>query len=165
MRKLLPILVVAFLGIPTVVFAGQNKVVICHLPPGNPSNGQTISIPLAQWEGPGGHSPGGHGGDYAGECQNQAVIPTPTTTESPTPTGEPEPTPTDVPEPTPTDIEPTLSPTDTPEPTPTIAPEETPTPEPTPTNTAAATFEEEVQSTIDQIIALLEQLLDFIQDL
>ncbi len=134
MKKLILALLVVFLLIPTVVFAGQNKIAICHLPPGNPSNGHTISIPVAQWEGSGGHSLGGHGGDHAGECQNPATTPTPTTTISPTPTSVPEPTATTTISPTPTSV-----------------------PEPT--------VESELQGTIDQIIALLEKLVDFIQNL
>ena len=169
MKKLIPTLVVVFLLAPTLVFAGQNKITICHLPPGNPSNGQTISIPVAQWEGPGGHSTGGHGGDYGGECQNPTVTPIPTTL-SPTPTSAPEPTPTTdpnaspTPEPTPTaTVSP--SPTDVPEPTPTTDPNASPTPEPTPTDVPEPTVESETQSTIDQIIALIEELVDFIQNL
>jgi hypothetical protein len=176
MKKLILTLIVIFLLTPTIIFAGQDKISICHLPPGNPSNGHVISIPLAQWEGSGGHSTGGHGGDYEGECQNPTETPTPTTA-SPTPTGEleptptsdpnasptPEPTPTDVPEPTPTTASPT--PTGEPEPTPTSEPNATPSPEPTPTDNPEPTVESEVQSTIDQIIALIEKLVDFVQNL
>src|SRR2546429_497367 len=49
------------------------KITICHVPPGNTGNPQTITIAAAAWKvdgkGEGGHGPGLHGGDYLGPCQ------------------------------------------------------------------------------------------------
>jgi len=48
------------------------KITICHVPPGNTGNPQTITIAAAAWKtngkGEGGHGPGLHGGDYLGPC-------------------------------------------------------------------------------------------------
>jgi len=44
----------------------EHKILICHLPPGNPDNGQEIWIDESAWNTPGAndHGPGRHGGDY-----------------------------------------------------------------------------------------------------
>src|SRR5689334_8843349 len=50
----------------------KGKITICHVPPGNPENAQTITIDRSAWKtdgkGSGGHGPGLHGGDYVGAC-------------------------------------------------------------------------------------------------
>jgi len=60
----------------TQALADDKKITICHLPPGNPGNGQTITISVNAWKtdgsGEGGHGPGLHGGDYVGPCKPNA---------------------------------------------------------------------------------------------
>lgn len=102
---------------PIVTDEESHKILICHLPPGNPINGQVIEIDLHAWQDgtdSGGHFPGGHGGDFevfgkqAGD--NCGIEPTLTPTDVPTNTPEPTATATD----TPTDeSEPTFIPTAT----------------------------------------------------
>ncbi|HLY28120.1 MAG TPA: DPP IV N-terminal domain-containing protein [Aggregatilineales bacterium] len=50
----------------------DKKITICHIPPGNTGNPQTLSISINAWrtdgKGEGGHGPGLHGGDYLGPC-------------------------------------------------------------------------------------------------
>ncbi len=52
---------------------GGDKITICHIPPGNTGNPQTITISRSAWKvdgkGEGGHGPGLHGGDYEGPCR------------------------------------------------------------------------------------------------
>ncbi len=52
--------------------ADNTKITICHVPPGNPENAQTLTISINAWKtdgkGEGGHGPGLHGGDYEGPC-------------------------------------------------------------------------------------------------
>src|SRR5258708_6329628 len=52
--------------------SGGEKITICHVPPGNTGNPQTITISRSAWKvdgkGEGGHGPGLHGGDYLGPC-------------------------------------------------------------------------------------------------
>ena len=56
---------------------GNKKITICHVPPGNTGNPQTITISINAWKtdgkGEGGHGPGRHGGDYVGPCLTGAV--------------------------------------------------------------------------------------------
>lgn len=68
---------------------GPNSIWICHIPPGNPAEAQTLCVGI-----PGalnGHRvtfdglPGGHGGDYPGHCQGDAT-PSPSPTPSPSAT-------------------------------------------------------------------------------
>lgn len=63
---------------------GPNSIWICHIPPGNPAEAHTICVGI-----PGainGHGvtfdgkPGGHGGDYPGQCLDEAGAPSPTPT-------------------------------------------------------------------------------------
>ena len=98
----------------------DHKIDICHVPPGNPANAQTINVDRSSWNN--GHSPhNAHSLDYIGACR---VDPTPPPPPTPAPTPVP-PTPTDPgPEPTPT------NPGPEPEPTPTVV---TFDPQPTPT--------------------------------
>lgn len=67
------------------------KIVICHIPPGNPANAHTISVSTNAWAAHKSH------GDYKGSCRISTPTPTPavTTTPSPVPT-EPLPSPTAV---------------------------------------------------------------------
>lgn len=46
----------------------QNQVVVCHVPPGNSGNPQTLSVGYSAWFGPAGHQM--HEEDYFGECLN-----------------------------------------------------------------------------------------------
>ena len=50
----------------------DKKITICHVPPGNTGNPQTLTISINAWKtdgsGEGGHGPGRHGGDYIGPC-------------------------------------------------------------------------------------------------
>jgi hypothetical protein len=65
--------------------ATGHKIVICHVPPGNPANAHRINIDESAWKadgsGKGGHGPGLHGGDSLGACPN---VPTATPTNTPT---------------------------------------------------------------------------------
>lgn len=93
------------------------KILICHIPSGNPANAHTLCVSEAGALH--GHKiqngvPGGHGGDYAGPC-GAAPEPSP----SPEPTGQPEPTPP---------VNPTPTPPIGPTPTPPVGVEPTPTP-------------------------------------
>ena len=51
--------------------APEQKITICHIPPGNPNNPQTIEIPLSAWPAHQAH------GDQLGECQPIAPPPPP----------------------------------------------------------------------------------------
>ena len=100
------------------------KVTICHLPPGNPDNPQTLCVDENAVSAHLAH------GDYQGECHPPTATPQPTALPSPTlPPG-------DTPQPTPTS-----KPAETPAPTPTVKPGETPLPPlpPTPVPPPAAT--------------------------
>ncbi|HEY9583118.1 MAG TPA: NlpC/P60 family protein [Candidatus Paceibacterota bacterium] len=57
---------------------GQNKTKICHVPPGNPQNAQTLSLPQSAVRAHIAH------GDYLGECKalSTATVATPSSTES-----------------------------------------------------------------------------------
>src|SRR5258706_7905160 len=59
----------------TQTSGGDHKILICHVPPGNPANAQTLSIDEHAWKadgsGPGGHGPGLHCGDYLGPCKTE----------------------------------------------------------------------------------------------
>jgi hypothetical protein len=90
--------------------AGKNKITICHFPPGNPENVQTIEINENAWDAHEEH------GDHKGACTPDDYPPTVTPTHTPTET-------------------PTGTPTDTPTGTPTGTPTETPTGTPTPEGT------------------------------
>jgi hypothetical protein len=46
--------------------AGQGKITICHVPPGNPANAHTLVVGGPAWNG---HRH--HRGDYLGACQGQ----------------------------------------------------------------------------------------------
>jgi hypothetical protein len=61
--------------------APEQKITICHIPPGNPNNPQTIEIPMSAWPAHQAH------GDQLGACQ--PVTPTPPT--PPTPPNPPAP--------------------------------------------------------------------------
>ena len=115
-----------------------SKITICHFPPGNPDNPQTIEIDESAWETHQAH------GDYLGEC----VAPTPTETPSVSPTPTISPSPTATVSPTPT-----LKPTKTPSPAKTPTPAETPTPTPTamPAETATATATPEPKREVNVI--------------
>jgi len=108
------------------VLAGD-KITICHVPPGNPANAQTISVDRNAWEN--GHDPHNkHNMDYVGPCQAPAQ-PTSTATQRPTnvpptnvpPTNPPPATETDEPI-IPTETDEPIIPTETDEP---IIPTET----------------------------------------
>lgn len=60
---------------PTVSGNTNKTITICHIPPGNTGNPQTITIPLAAWPAHQAH------GDVIGTC---SVTPTPTTVTTPT---------------------------------------------------------------------------------
>lgn len=138
----------AFIALIALVFAGpviakNDKVTICHLPPGNPENAQTLTIDDNALKAHlGNNEEGLHGGDYYGSCKRNEPTPTPTVSTEPTatPTATPTAEPTGSPTPTAT---PTSGPTETPTPTgtpePTSTPEPTGTPEPTITPEPTAT--------------------------
>jgi hypothetical protein len=133
-----------------VASAGE-KIVICHVPPGNPGNAHTIEVDRNAWEN--GHSPhNAHSLDYEGECDEPEPTDEPTQEATLTPmptelaTSTPKPTevvpPTQVGSPTPTENDtpvPTLvgSPTPTDEGSP--IPSASPTPFPTSTRTPLPT--------------------------
>lgn len=52
----------AFLVLPIYAFAHDDKITICHIPPGNPENAHTISIDEHAWQAHEAH------GDTMGEC-------------------------------------------------------------------------------------------------
>lgn len=129
---------------------GDKKVLICHVPPGNPAAKHTICIgePAVT-----AHLEKHHGGrslDYLGDCaQTPGATPVPTPEPpviDPTPVPNPDPTtaPTPVPNPDPT-AAPTpmpspnpdpgggTDPTPAPSPEPTVVPQPTASPEPVPT--------------------------------
>ncbi len=114
----------------------DHKIVICHVPPGNPANAHEIEVDLHAWNN--GHTPhNNHSLDYVGDCRGP-VVPTATPippTNTPVPTETVAPTPTRVDEPTSTPTLPPPDPTDTPYPTLT----DTPGPEPTASATPACT--------------------------
>ena len=60
---------------PTVTENQNKRITICHIPPGNPGNPQTITIPLSAWPAHQAH------GDVIGTC---SVTSTPTTVVTPT---------------------------------------------------------------------------------
>lgn len=111
----------------------EDKVTICHIPPGNPEARHTIRVGRSALKAHLKH------GDFEGSCEGEPEPePTPTPSETPTPeptvTPTPEPTTTPTPEPTASPTpEPTASPTPEPTATPTPEPTATPTPEPTAT--------------------------------
>jgi Tol biopolymer transport system component len=82
----------------------DKKITICHVPPGNPDNPQTITISVNAWradgQGPGGHGPGLHGGDYEGPCKTVEKSKTPGNPEPTKTKGGPDKTKTPGPEPT-----------------------------------------------------------------
>jgi hypothetical protein len=61
--------------------APEQKITICHIPPGNPNNPQTIEIPMSAWPAHQAH------GDQLGACQPVTPAPTP----PPTPPDPPAP--------------------------------------------------------------------------
>ena len=60
----------------------EDKVTICHIPPGNPKNRKTLSVGKSAVEAHLAH------GDFVGSCE-QDPVPTPSPTPVPTPTPEP----------------------------------------------------------------------------
>lgn len=103
----------------------DHKILICHVPPGNPENAHVIDVDKSAWEN--GHNPhNSHNMDYvvtsaSVECPKK-------TSPSATPTVTPNPTATPTPSPIAT---PTVTGTPTNSPTPTNTPGATATPEPT----------------------------------
>ncbi|HEX4923820.1 MAG TPA: hypothetical protein VFV50_07030 [Bdellovibrionales bacterium] len=97
---------------------GGKKVLVCHVPPGNPAARHTICIGMPAVEHHLKHHDGEGAQDYLGDCAQ------------PVPTPNPEPTPTPAPDPMPTP-----APTPAPDPMPTPAPTPAPNPEPTPAPT------------------------------
>ena len=95
MKKLAPVLaLVALLGLAIPTFA-SDKTAICHVPPGNEGDPQTLELPDAALQAHlGDNEDGLHGGDYRGECEGPISTPTPTPTPTPTAT----PTPTETPD-------------------------------------------------------------------
>lgn len=70
----------------------NDKVTICHVPPGNPANAHSITISTNALKAHlGDNEEGLHGGDYYGECQSSTSSPSPSPT--PTPTVSPSPSP------------------------------------------------------------------------
>jgi outer membrane protein OmpA-like peptidoglycan-associated protein len=124
----------------------SKKVLICHVPPGNPDNPQDLSIAASAIDG---HL--NHPDDYDGPCKSTVnSTPTPTASAEPTPSPTPEPSPSPSAEGTPTPIpkvEETpkaiaeTTPTPTPEPSPSPSPEPTPTPTPSAETTPSPTPE------------------------
>jgi hypothetical protein len=120
MRLLLLVIGAIALTVPAVALAGNpaphgKKVTICHVPPGNPDNPQTLRV---------GRKAAAahlrrHAGDHLGRCVVVEPTPTPTPTATPTPTPVPEPTATPTPCPEDQDECPAPTPTATPEPGPT----------------------------------------------
>lgn len=109
---------------PTLI--NGHKVLACHLPPGNPSNGHVIEIDEHAWNDrtdPHGHYEGGHGGDFliTGSGQHHGkkcwkVAPTATSappTWTPNPTLASSSTPTALPTDTAIATQPTFTPTAT----------------------------------------------------
>lgn len=47
---------------------GRNKFWICHVPPGNPENAQSIAVPLSSWIRAHSSGTGEHSSDYLGPC-------------------------------------------------------------------------------------------------
>jgi cobalamin biosynthesis Mg chelatase CobN len=63
--------------------ASEDKVTICHVPPGNPENAHTITIAVSGLQAHLGDNPEGlHGGDSYGECPGSETETTETTSES-----------------------------------------------------------------------------------
>ncbi|HEY8168950.1 MAG TPA: hypothetical protein VIF84_09555 [Candidatus Limnocylindrales bacterium] len=63
--------------------ASEDKVTICHVPPGNPENAHTITIAVSGLQAHLGDNPEGlHGGDSYGECPGSETATTETTSES-----------------------------------------------------------------------------------
>ncbi len=80
MRKLLVAVIMLLAFVVPVAAANDDKVTICHVPPGNPENVQTITIDEHALQAHlGDNEEGLHGGDYRGECLVEAT-PTPTPT-------------------------------------------------------------------------------------
>ncbi|MCP4396953.1 MAG: DUF11 domain-containing protein [bacterium] len=115
---------------------GQGKVELCHVPPGNEGNPQTLCLPK---ETAYKQHLDIHEDDYTGACKSptptleasETSPPTPEASETPTPTPEPSVSPTEPPT-----SEPSVSPIEPPTPTPLPPqPEDTPSPNPTSTPT------------------------------
>jgi hypothetical protein len=67
LKNIIALLVVAGVIVAAVSFAGGTKVTICHIPPGNPDNPQTITIGESAVD----KHIGLHAGDYKGRCRNK----------------------------------------------------------------------------------------------
>lgn len=64
---------------------GKEKVLVCHIPPGNPENARTVRLPQSAVPAHLAH------GDYLGECKSESRHPTPvpTNVSTNTPPGVP----------------------------------------------------------------------------
>ena len=98
-----------------------SKVLVCHIPPGNPDARHTICI-----GNPAVDHHIAHHGDYLGDC---AAQPSPSPSPMPTASPNPDPDPTTPPSPMPT-APPSPMPTASPNPDPTTPPTPAPTPNP-----------------------------------
>ncbi len=47
---------------------GSQQVTICHIPPGNPENAQTLTVSINAWNGHMNNNGGHHNGCHLGEC-------------------------------------------------------------------------------------------------
>jgi len=128
MIKILFVLIFAVNIVIANVNDKDHKVTICHYPPGNPGNPQTISIDKSALE-----THLSLHGDYEGPCtESPTAMPTFSPTFSPTtsPTNIPSTSPTNMPTTNPTNI-PSTSPTNIPSTSPTNIPSTSPTNMPT----------------------------------
>lgn len=71
------ILLLALLALGTPAWAGNNKVQVCHVPPGNPSNFHTITVSENALQAHLGH------GDLLGACFAHAASSATTVTHAP----------------------------------------------------------------------------------
>jgi hypothetical protein len=62
--------------------SGNDKIEICHIPPGNPGNAHTITVSMSAWAAHEAH------GDYQGACRVTTPAPTATPSGTPTPLGQ-----------------------------------------------------------------------------
>lgn len=65
LKKIFSLFVVFSMTFGVALASPQNKITVCHFPPGNPDNAQTIEINESAWSAHQAH------GDYQGECQSE----------------------------------------------------------------------------------------------
>ncbi len=52
---------------------GSEKITICHIPPGNPTNGQTLTVSINAWNGHLNNNGGHYNGCLMGTCAENGI--------------------------------------------------------------------------------------------